>query len=76
MGPIGCASNPIKNQGGNWSPDRAGWCPGMIVPVRIDKFDSDISSSNLEFEYYFEPWVNDFLGTPGYDNKNAYNAIS
>ena len=76
MGPIGCASNPINNQGGNWSPDRAGWCPGMIVPVRIDKFDSDISSSNLEFEYYFEPWVNDFVGTPGYNNKNAYNAIS
>ena len=35
MGPIGCGSNPISNQGGNWAPDRAGWCPGMVVPVRI-----------------------------------------
>ena len=76
MGPIGCASNPINNQGGNWDGERAGWCPGMIVPVRINKFDSDISNSNLEFEYYFAPWVNNFQGTPGYNNKNAYNAIS
>ena len=76
MGPIGCASNPINNQGGNWSPDRAGWCPGMIVPARVDKFNSDISNTNLEFEYYFQPWTNNFVGTSGYSNKNAYNAIS
>ena len=44
MGPIGCSQNPINNQGGNWAPDRAGWCPGMTVPVRIDKFDSDVSN--------------------------------
>ncbi len=76
MGPIGCSSNPITNQGGNWSPDRAGWCPGMIVPVRIDQFNSDISNSTIDFEYYFEPWTNNFVGTQGYNNKNAYNAIS
>ena len=76
MGPIGCGSNPISNQAGNWIPDRAGWCPGMVVPVRIDKFDTDISNSSLNFEYYFQSWTNDFVGTPGYNNKNAYNAIS
>ena len=76
MGPIGCSSNPITNQGGNWSPDRAGWCPGMIVPVRIDQFNSDISNSTIDFEYYFQPWTNNFVGTQGYNNKNAYNAIS
>ena len=76
MGPIGCSSNPITNQGGNWSPDRAGWCPGMIVPVRIDQFNSDISDSTIDFEYYFQPWTNNFVGTQGYNNKNAYNAIS
>ena len=76
MGPIGCGSNPISNQAGNWVPDRAGWCPGMVVPVRIDKFDSDVSNSTLNFEYYFQPWTNNFVGTPGYNNKNAYNAIS
>ena len=76
MGPIGCSSNPITNQGGNWSPDRAGWCPGMVVPVRIDQFNSDISNSTIGFEYYFQPWTNNFVGTQGYNNKNAYNAIS
>ena len=76
MGPLGCGSNPISNQAGNWIPDRAGWCPGMVVPVRIDKFDTDISNSSLNFEYYFQSWTNDFVGTPGYNNKNAYNAIS
>ena len=76
MGPIGCSSNPITNQGGNWSPDRAGWCPGMVVPVRIDQFNSDISNTTIDFEYYFQPWTNNFVGTQGYNNKNAYNAIS
>ncbi len=41
MGPIGCGNNPISNQGGNWAPDRAGWCPGMVVPLRLDNFDTD-----------------------------------
>lgn len=76
MGPIGCSSNPITNQGGNWSPDRAGWCPGMVVPVRINQFNSDISNITIDFEYYFQPWTNNFIGTQGYNNKNAYNAIS
>ena len=76
MGPIGCSQNPINNQGGNWAPDRAGWCPGMTVPVRIDKFDSDVSNKTMNYEYDFENWTNDFVGTPGYNNKNAFYAIS
>ena len=74
MGPLGCASNPINNQGGNWTGDRAGWCPGMIVPVRIDKFNVDLSNDNIDFEYYFVPWVNNFQYSG--QNPNAYNAIS
>ena len=74
MGPLGCASNPIKNQGGNWTGNRAGWCPGMIVPVRIDKFNVDLSNDNIDFEYYFVPWVNNFQYSG--QNPNAYNAIS
>lgn len=74
MGPLGCASNPIDNQGGNWTDDRAGWCPGMIVPVRIDKFNVDLSNDNIDFEYYFVPWVNNFQYSG--QNPNAYNAIS
>jgi len=76
MGPIGCSQNPINNQGGNWAPDRAGWCPGMSVPVRINKFETDVSNSTLNYEYDFENWTNDFIGTPGYNNKNAFYAIS
>ena len=76
MGPIGCGNNPISNQGGNWAPDRAGWCPGMVVPLRLDNFDTDVSNTDINFEYYFQPWTNNFVGTPGYNNKNAYNAIS
>jgi len=45
MGPIGCGSNPVSPQNGNWEPDRAGWCPGMEVPIRLDKFTNDISNS-------------------------------
>ena len=74
MGPLGCASNPINNQRGNWTGNRAGWCPGMIVPVRIDKFNVDLSNDNIDFEYYFEPWVNNFQYSG--QNPNAYNAIS
>ena len=76
MGPIGCSQNPINNQGGNWAPDRAGWCPGMTVPVRIDKFGTDVSNKTMNYEYDFENWTNDFVGTPGYNNKNAFYAIS
>ncbi|RCL70179.1 MAG: peptidase [Cryomorphaceae bacterium] len=76
MGPIGCSQNPINNQGGNWQPDRAGWCPGMTVPVRIDKFSNNVSNKTLNYEYDFENWTNDFVGTTGYNNKNAFYAIS
>jgi len=74
LGPIGCASNPVNPQNGNWSPDRAGWCPGMSVPLRIDNLDSNISNTNFNFEYKFTPWVNNLK----YDGQNphAYYAIS
>ena len=46
MGPIGCASNPVSPQNGNWEPNRAGWCPGMEVPVRINKFNNNLSGDS------------------------------
>ncbi len=71
MGPIGCASNPISNQNsGNWQPDRAGWCPGMVVPVRSDQFASSMAGSSFSFEYDYEDWVSDGQG------GNAFNATS
>lgn len=27
-----CGLNPVRGQGGNWAPPRAGWCPGDKVP--------------------------------------------
>jgi hypothetical protein len=71
---IGCSANPINNQAGNWSPDRAGWCPGMAVPLRLDNFDENLNDKTLKFEYAFQPWVNDLQTSA--QNKHAYYAIS
>lgn len=71
LGPIGCADNPIDNQApGNWRPDRAGWCPGMAVPVRIDELDEELIGNNFSFEYQLEDWTNNG------GNGNAFYAIS
>jgi len=74
MGPIGCASNPVSPQSGNWSPDRAGWCPGMAVPVRIDVFSSSMSGATFNFEYDYEDWTSDGGNTSG--QGGAYYATS
>ena len=71
LGPIGCSANPINNQNpGNWQPDRAGWCPGMAVPVRTNSLDTSYSGSTISFEYDFEDWTSDGNG------GNAFYAIS
>lgn len=72
--PIGCGSNKINPQRGNWAPDRAGWCPGMAVPPRVDKFARSNSNVTLEFEYDFEDWVTD--GGTQSSQKGAFYAIS
>ena len=76
MGPIGCASNPINNQNpGNWQPDRAGWCPGMVVPIRLDNIDLNSSGSSFNFEYDFEDWVSDGLGGNAYYATSVYVVV-
>ena len=71
LGPIGCSANPVSNQNpGNWMPDRAGWCPGMAVPVRVNNLDPSFSGSTISFEYDFEDWTSDGAG------GNAFYAIS
>ncbi|HIB37341.1 peptide-N-glycosidase F-related protein [Mesonia sp.] len=71
MGPMGCAQNPVSNQApGNWAPDRAGWCPGMEVPTRIDVFSQNMAGSTFTYEYDYEDWVNDGA------NGDAYYATS
>lgn len=74
LGPIGCASNLVQPQSGNWSPDRAGWCPGMAVPIRTDNFSTSLAGQSLNYEYAFQPWVNDLASTNA--NIHAYYAIS
>jgi len=71
MGALGCASNPVSNQNpGNWTPDRAGWCPGMEVPTRIDAFSSTLAGNTFNFEYDYEDWTNNM------GNGSAYYATS
>lgn len=73
MSPIGCGSNPVSPQAGNWRPDRAGWCPGMSVPVRYDEI-SNPAGRSFSFEYDFQDWVSDGGNTSG--QNGAYYAIS
>ena len=76
MGPIGCASNPINNQNpGNWQPDRAGWCPGMVVPVRSNDLDLSSTGSSFNFEYDFEDWVSDGAGGNAYYATSTYIVV-
>ncbi|OIQ30515.1 MAG: peptidase [Bacteroidetes bacterium MedPE-SWsnd-G2] len=71
LAPLGCASNPVNNQEpGNWEPDRAGWCPGMEVPIRIDEFATAMAGTSFDFEYDFEDWTSNGEG------GNAFYAIS
>jgi len=74
MDGLGCDKNPVQPQNGNWAPDRAGWCPGMAVPVRINVFENPMNGQSFSYEYVFEEWVNDFQTTAS--NKHAYYAIS
>ncbi|MDO4728637.1 MAG: peptide-N-glycosidase F-related protein [Bacteroidota bacterium] len=55
---LGCADNPINNQSpGNWMPNRAGWCPGMVVPERFDLIDPSRFGTAFDFEYKFAPYT-------------------
>jgi len=74
MGPIGCGANPVSGQAGNWAPDRAGWCPGMAVPVRVNEFATAMAGNTVNFEYDYENWVTDGGNTSG--NSGAYYATS
>ncbi|MCL4151886.1 UNVERIFIED_CONTAM: hypothetical protein GTU68_050836 [Idotea baltica] len=76
LGPIGCSSNPVSNQDpGNWRPDRAGWCPGMAVPIRIDELSTSMAGSTINFEYDFEDWTNDLGNGNGYYATSTYVVV-
>jgi hypothetical protein len=76
MGPIGCDTNPIYNQyPGNWMPDRAGWCPGMAVPVRSNDLDTSFNGTSFTFEYDFEDWASDEQGGNAYYATSSYVVV-
>ncbi len=69
---LDCAKNPIDNQApGNWKPDRAGWCPGMVVPIRFNNIQKSMFGSSFNFEYKFEPWTDN-----GSNKDGAFYALS
>ena len=74
MGPLGCGANPVKDQRGNWRPDRAGWCPGMAVPVRVNTLESPKAGESFKFEYDYQDWTGDGGTTSG--NAGAFYATS
>ena len=76
MGPIGCDTNPIYNQSpGNWMPDRAGWCPGMAVPVRSNDLGTSFNGTSFTFEYDFEDWASDEQGGNAYYATSSYVVV-
>ena len=76
LGPLGCASNPVSNQNpGNWKGERAGWCPGMEVPTRIDTFNTSMASSTFNFEYDYQDWVSDGAGGEAYYATSTFVVV-
>lgn len=71
---LGCETNAVPGQAGNWKPDRAGWCPGMEVPLRVNKLPDAKAGKTFKFNYQLQDWTNNFKSTA--DNKHAYYAIS
>ena len=60
-----CALNPVFDQGGNWAPPRAGWCPG--APVDDYNFDitSYVTGDKVSLDYDIEPVPVNNLGQGG-----------
>lgn len=52
LGPMNCKNNPVNNQRpGNWTGDRAGWCPGMEVLPRVNQLPSSLLGKSFDLEY-------------------------
>jgi hypothetical protein len=50
-----CALNPVSDQGGNWAPPRAGWCPGAPVPDYNFELTEFVNGDELILDYGIEP---------------------
>lgn len=54
-----CGANPCNNQGGNWTPSRAGWCPGMeVIPDDYDLTSMVTPGGWVTLDYVLEPYYN------------------
>lgn len=62
-----CGQNSCSNQGGNWTPSRAGWCPGQeVTPFIFDLNDAATPGEALTLDYELEDYVN--LLNTGYND--------
>lgn len=71
---LGCSQNPVQPQNGTWQYERAGWCPGMEVPVREDVLPQEFAGNSFTFNYAFEPYI--ATGQIEGYQPGAYYAIS
>jgi hypothetical protein len=55
-----CATTAVPNQGGNWKPSRAGWCPGAGVEPWVEDVSAGVSAgaSNLTVSWTPEDFTN------------------
>lgn len=60
-----CALNPLIDQGGNWAPPRAGWCPGAPVDDYVFDITKYISGNQVKLDYEIEPVPVDNPGQGG-----------
>lgn len=49
-----CALNPVSDQGGNWAPPRAGWCPSAPVDDYIFELTDLITEDQVAIDYDIE----------------------
>lgn len=58
-----CATNPVYPQGGTWTLDRAGWCPGAEVPTQDFELTPFVSpGETVSMDY----------GMEKYDSRGAF----
>ncbi len=54
-----CAQNSCSPQGGTWTYNRAGWCPGDAAPAwEVDLTGAILPGEDNTFDYNVQPYVN------------------
>ena len=60
-----CAMNPVFDQGGNWAPPRAGWCPAAPVDDYVFDVTDFADGDSIKLDYEIEPVPVDNPGQGG-----------